>query len=134
MGERVGLTTSQQLRSPSVRPRWRVSAILGRDWRIALPFVLPIVILMVGLILWPFINAILISLTTRSLVTRTETYVGLDNYIRLLRDNDFLMAVRNTLTFTVASVCIKFVAGMAIALLLNARLPFRNILTGLMLL
>ena len=40
----------------------------------------------------------------------------------------------NTLVFTVASVCIKFVVGMAIALLLNAKLPFRSILVGLMLL
>jgi multiple sugar transport system permease protein len=36
--------------------------------------------------------------------------------------------------FTVASVSCRLVVGMAIALLLNSRLPFRNILTGLMLL
>ena len=112
----------------------RLEAILGRDWKVALPFVLPIVIIMAGLILWPFINAILLSMTVRSLVTRTEAYVGLANYARLIHDADFISAVRNTIVFTAASVGVKFVVGMGIALLLNSRLPFRNVLTGIMLL
>ncbi len=112
----------------------RVKKILGRDWAIAIPFVLPLIIIMGGLILWPFINAILISLTTRSLVTRTETFVGLGNYKRLLEDTVFISSVQNTMVFTFAAVFIKFVFGMCIALLLNSKLPFRSILTGLILL
>lgn len=112
----------------------RATTILGRDWKIALPFVLPIVIIMAGLILWPFINAIMISMTTRSVITRTDQFVGLANYERLLTDSDYLSTVANTIRFTVASVAVKFIAGMAIALLLHSRLPFRSVLTGLMLL
>lgn len=112
----------------------RMETIFGRDWRVALPFVLPIVVIMGGLILWPFINAILLSMTTRSLITRTEQYVGLDNYVRLFSDSDFISAVNNTLLFTAVSVAVKFVVGMAVALLLNSRIVFRNVLTGLMLL
>ena len=135
MAERVEVSAPPQVsRKFSVSGPSRVDAILGRDWRIALPFVLPIVVLMFGLILWPFINAILISFTTRSLVTRTETYVGLDNYARLLKDSDFIDTVTNTLVFTLASLGIKFVAGMGIALLLNSELPMRGILSGIMLL
>lgn len=113
---------------------FRLDTFLGRDWKIALPFVLPLLILMVGFIMWPFINAVSLSMTTRSLITRTEQYVGLDNYKRLLEDSDFKSAVNNTVEFTVASVAIKFVIGMSIALLLNSKLPFRSVLTGLMLL
>ncbi len=112
----------------------RIDTILGRDWRVAIPFVLPIVIIMAGLILWPFINAILLSMTTRNVITRTDQFVGLDNYVRLFRDIDFHNAVGNTFRFTLISVAVKFVVGMGIALLLNSRLPFRNVLTGLMLL
>ena len=95
---------------------------------------LPVVIIMGTLILWPFINAILLSMTVRSLVTRTETFVGLDNYARLLQDSDFISSLRNTIVFTASSVSIKLVVGMAIALLLHSRLPLRNVLTGIMLL
>jgi multiple sugar transport system permease protein len=129
------LRTAPELRDFSVPHRSRtVGRILGRDWRLALPFVLPIVIIMGGLILYPFINAISLSMTTRSVITRTDQYVGLDNYGRLLADPDFLSAVRNTIVFTLWSVAIKFVVGMGIALLLHGKLPFRNVLTGLMLL
>jgi multiple sugar transport system permease protein len=45
-----------------------------------------------------------------------------------------MSAVGNTILFTVASLSVKFVVGMAIALILNSRLMFRSILTGIMLL
>ncbi len=121
-------------RRSTVKRSSQLEAILGRDWKVALPFVLPVVIIMAGLILWPFINAILLSMTVRSFVTRTDQYVGFANYARLLHDSDFIGAVNNTIVFTVASVCVKFVVGMGIALLLNSRLPLRNVLSGIMLL
>ena len=80
-------------RSAPVTQPSRVSNILGRDWKIAMLFVLPIVIIMGGLIVWPFISAIMMSMTVRSLITRTEQFVGLDNYARLLTDSDFLVTL-----------------------------------------
>ncbi len=135
MDKEIGLSASAHVLQSyrANRPR-RLEAIFGRDWKIALPFVLPLIIIMVGLILWPFINAIMLSMTVRSLVTRTEQYVGLMNYSRLLQDSDFLTTVGNTIVFTFFSVSIKFVVGMAVALLLNSRMLFRNVLTALMLL
>ena len=135
MHKQVGLNTvSPVIRSSAPQRKRPFEMILGRDWKIALLFVLPLVLIMAGLILWPFINAILLSLTVRSFVTRKEEYVGLANYARLLHDSDFLGAVANTVVFTVASIAVKFVVGMAIALLLNSKLMFRSVLTGLMLL
>src|SRR4051812_6869680 len=90
-------------RRPAGRTR-RAEAILGRDWKVALPFVLPLVIIMAGLILWPFINAILLSLTVRNIVTRSNQFVGFANYVRLWNDADFRGSVNNTIIFTVASV------------------------------
>src|SRR5262245_56012560 len=120
-------------RAPAGRTK-RSEAILGRDWKVALLFVLPLVVIMAGLIFWPFINAILLSMTTRNIVTRSDQFVGLRNYQLLWKDADFRGAVGNTILFTVASVACKTVVGVAIALLLNRKLPFRNGLTGLMLL
>src|SRR6478672_11777895 len=116
------------------KPSNRMRTIFGRDWNIALPFILPVVFIMTAFIFWPFINAILLSFTVRNLATRTENYVGLQNYVRLAQDSDFLSAVSNTITITVFSVAFKFVIGMAVALVLNSRLPFRSILTGIILL
>ncbi len=133
MAKHVSGARSTLLRPPSVSRAKRIEAMLGRDWKVALPFILPMVVLMAGLIFWPFINAILISFTVRAL-NRTEQFVGFANYARLWKDADFRSAVSNTILFTVVSVSCKLVVGMTISLLLNSRLPLRNVLTGLMLL
>jgi multiple sugar transport system permease protein len=128
-------TSSVPALSTTSRPRFkRVEAILGRDWKVALPFVLPLVVIMAGLILWPFINAILMSFTTYNMITRSNTPVGFANYQRLWSDPEFRGSVMNTVNFTFFSIISKLTVGMVIALLLNSKMPFRNILTGLMLL
>lgn len=134
MAKRATTSARSVVSAPSRRANKRLAILLGRDWQVALPFVLPLVVIMVGLILWPFINAILLSLTTRNVITRSDTFVGLGNYVRLWSDPDFRSAVNNTILFTVVSVFAKTVVGIGIALLLNSRLPFRNVLTGIMLL
>jgi multiple sugar transport system permease protein len=134
MAKRAATSAPALLKRTPVSRSKRIEAILGRDWKVALPFVLPIVVIMAGLIFWPFINAILLSFTVRNIVTRSEQFVGLANYTRLWNDSDFRGAVNNTVLFTVASVACKFVVGMTIALLLNSRIPFRNLLSGIMLL
>lgn len=110
----------------------RLARLLGKDWKIAFLFVAPIVILMVSLIFWPFINAILLSLTVRQ--NRREVFVGLANYTRLLTDDQFLGALANTIRFTVGSVVLKLIVGLVIASLLNSKMPLRNVLSGVMLL
>ena len=134
MAKRAATSTPTLLKRTPVSRSRRIESVLGRDWKVALPFVLPLVVIMAGLIFWPFINAILLSLTVRNIVTRSDQYVGMANYVRLFKDAEFLGAVSNTIRFTVASVVCKFIVGMTIALLLNSRMPFRNLLSGLMLL
>ena len=134
MAKRATSSATQLVQRAPARRSRGIAAILGPDWKVALPFVLPMVVIMAGLIFWPFINAIWLSMTTRSLITRSEVFVGLRNYQLLWTDADFRSAVGNTMLFTGASVVCKFVVGMTIALLLNSRMPFRNVLTGLMLL
>lgn len=111
----------------------RLRKILGQDWNVALPFVLPMALIMIGLILWPFINAIMLSTTAFNFLTGETVQVGLRNYRRLLSDSDYLLTMRNTINFTIWSLAIKFVAGMTIAMILNSRVPWRGLLTTIML-
>ena len=122
--------------APAVSPRLapHLKAILGRDWQVAIPFVLPMVVIMVGLILWPIIDAIILSTTSLNFLTGETVFVGLRNYTRLLSSSDYALAIRNTMEFTLWSLSLKIVTGMIIALVLNSRLPYRSILSGIMLL
>ncbi|MBZ0293919.1 MAG: ABC transporter permease subunit [Anaerolineae bacterium] len=133
MDSRVGLNTPSVQALTTTHPR-RLEKILGRDWKVALPFVLPMVLIMIGLILYPFINAILLSTTSLNFLTGETVNVGLRNYERLFTNSDYLLSMQNTIQFTFWSLLVKFITGMTIALILNSRLPFRNLLTGIMLL
>lgn len=116
------------------RPRFKLKNILGRDWRIAYMFVLPMFVLMAGLIFWPFIAAIIMSTTTFNFLTGATTDVGLRNYERLFTNSDYLLSLSNTINFTAWSLSIKFVVGMIIAMILHAKLPWRNLMAAIMLL
>ncbi|WP_047870579.1 carbohydrate ABC transporter permease [Nocardiopsis sp. RV163] len=48
-----------------------------------------------------------------------QEFIGVDNYVRVLTDSGFFNAVWNTLVFTVASVSLEFLVGMAFALIMH---------------
>jgi multiple sugar transport system permease protein len=108
--------------------------VFGRDWKIAFVFIAPIVILMVLFIAWPFIKALYTSMTIRNMATRTDVFVGFDNYVRLYNDSFYRQAVWATVVYTLGSIVSKLIIGMCAALLLHSQKRLRGLLTGLVLL
>jgi len=105
---------------------------LGRDWALGWLFVLPTVLIVCSLLIYPFVDAILLSFQDR-FIDQTGTWVGFANYAELLgRDTIFVRATVITLVITGGAVIGKFFLGMAMASALNQDLPARNILRGLM--
>jgi len=90
------------VRSGAKRPvglaRW-----LGPDWRLGFLFVLPIVLLVLALVAYPFAYAVYLSMTRK--------YVGLPP----------------------ASVACKLILGMAMALVLTSNIRWRSLWTGVLL-
>ena len=117
----------EQPRRPVRRRRF------GRDTGTALLFLLPLFVLVVGLIVYPFYRAIWLSFTDK-LVGYPERFVGLRNYLYLVHDDDFHTVVRNSFVFTVGSVALKLLTGLAMALVLNVTWRWRNFFRGLFLL
>ena len=132
MDERVAL--NEALIAPAPRRGAWLRELLGRDWKVGFLFVLPMVLIMAGLIFWPFVSAIMLSTTAFNFNTGETFSVGLRNYQRLASNSDFILSLQNTINFTFWSLSIKFVVGMTLALILNSRLPFRGLLSGIMLL
>jgi multiple sugar transport system permease protein len=96
-------------------------------------FLLPLFVLVVALIVYPIYRAIWLSFTDK-LVGYPERFVGLRNYVYLIHDDSFRQVVRNSLLFTVASVILKIVTGLGMALVLNGIWRWRNFFRGLLLL
>jgi multiple sugar transport system permease protein len=59
--------------------------------------------------------------------TVTPKWIGLDNYISLLKDERFWNSVKVTFYFSSASMIIEMVLGVAIAVLLNRKFRGKNI-------
>ena len=108
----------------------RARGARGRDLGAAILFLLPLFAMVIALIVYPFYRAIWLSFTDK-LVGYPERFVGLRNYIYLFNDDTFREVVRNSLVFTVASVALKVLTGVAMALVLNGiwrgRLFFRGL-------
>lgn len=79
-------------------------------------FVLPVIIYLLLLIIYPLIYSIKVSLTTLNIARPyPPQYIGLGNFRQLLEDPIFLDAVWNTFVFTILSISLEFVLGFAIA-------------------
>ncbi|MCC6167096.1 MAG: ABC transporter permease subunit [Caldilineaceae bacterium] len=116
---------------PGYRPSLytRIGHFLGKDWAVAYVFVLPTILLLGGLVAYPFMNAVYLSFTN-TVTLQTGPFVGLDNYRALWADPFFRSAVRNTIVYTVSSVFLKFWVGLTAALLIHRARRFSGILTG----
>ncbi|MFZ0728453.1 MAG: sugar ABC transporter permease [Desulfobacterales bacterium] len=99
----------------------------GTDGLVAWLFNLPLLLLTLAFVLIPVAGTFLTSLY-RDVTFLPATFVGLENYRRLLADVNFWQSVRFTLLFILASVSLELVFGMAFALLLNEALPGRGLL------
>jgi trehalose/maltose transport system permease protein len=80
--------------------------------------VLPTLLTVVLIAFIPIFYAVYLSLR-RATATEAGEFVWFDNYVRMFGDEAFRSALLNTAIFTVGSVSLELIFGMAIALALN---------------
>lgn len=91
---------------------------------------LPSALLILLLIVYPAVNTIYQSFFE----IRTQTaaigprFVGFGNYARAFRDEHFWDTLWWTLIFTAVSVCLELIIGMALALMMNRKIPGQGII------
>ena len=90
-----------------------------KDDRILGPaFILPATIGLVAFYIWPLVRGIYLSFTEYNLLT-PETFTGIDNYKRMVRDDTFWNAVRVTLEYVVINIGLQTLLALAIAVLMQ---------------
>lgn len=93
---------------------------------------LPAFAIIVGIILFPLLDAMRLSVTATNLINiRRQPLVGLRNYQQLFTDPTYWQVVGNTFFITGASVASSVVIGMALALALNGLTGGRGVLRAL---
>ena len=117
-------------------PRARAArGVLGRDYRVGWLFLLPLLVVMLGLIAYPFLSAIVLSMQYK-MVGQPAEWVGLSNYAELLWGAQYSPIFRHSVVvsflYTFVAIVAKLFLGIAMALLLNEKFRGRAFMRGLL--
>jgi len=107
------------------------STTLRREGRLAFAILAPSLLVMLGLVVYPFFAAIFLSMQSK-MVGSAGTFVGLANYVELFHDEVFQRTAWNSVVYTVVAVAIKFVIGLTMALVLDQERRFNNVFRALL--
>jgi multiple sugar transport system permease protein len=95
----------------------------------------PALLVLFGLMIYPALNAVYLSLTSTNLLTlKLQKFIGLENFAGMLADPVLPRAIVNSLVWTFGAVAFQLVLGMIGALALNQSIRLRGLVRGLVLL
>lgn len=114
----------------SLHKKFRLS-VQGRHALWGLIFILPAVLFFAVIWVYPLINSFVVSTTDWDLLTPSK-FVGIDNYIYIFQDENFIKAAVATLVYSFGSGIPTAILSLFLALLVNRALPgkqfFRTLL------
>jgi len=99
-------------------------------------FILPSVLFLGAIMGFPILFSIMISFqkyNLETLISKKAQFVGLQNYIAILRNPSFGMALTHSLIFTFFSILFQFTIGLGLAILLSKAFPLNNVMRGILL-
>jgi multiple sugar transport system permease protein len=97
-------------------------------------FLSPALALIVLFLILPFLLTVVFSFTDQRLVPNPRVpteFIGWRNYLRIFANDDFVRTLFNTAYFTVLVVPLQCGLGLGVAMLINARLPMRQLFRGI---
>src|SRR5690348_13995960 len=114
----MSLEAAQTGERSAVRPATTTRALpWAPEWLLALPFLAPALLFYGVFLLVPLLGAVALSLTSWSGFNVADIrFVGFDNFGALGRDDVFWLSLRHNLTFLVASVVLKTLVALFLAI------------------
>lgn len=102
--------------------RKRRITLREQDARIAWLLILPSLLVIIGVMLWPIVYTFILSFYIAPTgINQVRTFAGFGNYLSMLQDQAFWDTVKRTIYFTVVSVSLELILGLAIAQLIHSR-------------
>ncbi|MGW1668056.1 carbohydrate ABC transporter permease [Streptomyces sp. NPDC002324] len=98
-------------------------AALYRRWWLPWLWMSPAIVGITVFGLYPFLNTLLLSFTNAKPLGGAASFVGLDNYTRMLGDSDFWLATRNSVLYALIVVPLMVLLPLMLAVLVEKNLP-----------
>jgi trehalose/maltose transport system permease protein len=112
----------------------KVSRLAQQQERLAWILLLPSLIVVAGVALWPLANTVYVTFFDARLgSSRAWEFIGLENYSRLLTSEQWWDSVWNTVRFTIVAVSGETILGLIIAMVVNSKFPGRGLMRTAML-
>ncbi|MCD6317528.1 sugar ABC transporter permease [Candidatus Aerophobetes bacterium] len=103
---------------------------MTRKWRARI-FVIPVLVLILGITIFPLIYSLGISLTYYYLPAGiSPVFVGVENYITAFQDPEFWNSLKITFKIAIPALFLEFFIGFALALLLNGIKKGRTVIAS----
>ena len=112
------LSTIHRVKAKTPEEKRRQAKEAGRDNKAGYLFLLPWLIGLVVITIGPMLASLYLSFTNYSLI-QAPSWIGLDNYARMLTDERLHNSLRVTFTYVFVSTPLQLAVALAIALLLN---------------
>ncbi|MBI1278765.1 MAG: ABC transporter permease subunit [Anaerolineaceae bacterium] len=104
------------------------------DRRIILWFILPTIILLIIMNIFPLIYSLFLSFTNYSVIAdKPPQWIGLQNYTTILSDQNFWTAFATTGRYAILTVILQTIIGFGLALLLRNKFKGSGLVTTLIL-
>lgn len=122
----TSLTTPRDAASTGPSPQLPQRRTLKGLWRrlakadkVGVAFVLPSMLAVFGLLIYPVISSVYYSLTNQNLLRRDHEIVWLDNFQTLITNADFWSAFATSIRWTAGSIVGQLLLGLLLALCLD---------------
>lgn len=120
MSTTVAPDADKDVRTPSKPGKAATSDRSTAENRLGLKLVAPAVVLMLLVTAWPMIQALYLSLFRYRLTAPNDrAFIGIDNYLTILSDDQFWKSTGTTLLIMVVTVAVELVIGFAFAMVMH---------------
>lgn len=93
-------------------------------YRVIIPFLAPAVILYLVFVIYPYARSMYNSLTSWKGVSANQTFVGLANYVRMIKDEFFWNALKHNLGYLIFIPIVTISLSLFLAFMINQRIRF----------
>lgn len=115
-------------RNAKSKARGKYRSLERMERRLGLYFAIPSVIGFSLFVAIPMLFVFVLSVVKIDFMSNTFSFQGLTYYEKLISDDDFRKAFRNTLLYLVIYVPTTLALGLSMALILNAKIMFRGMI------
>ncbi len=107
----------------SIRPSNKLS-LRQKESRLVWLFIFPSLLVIIAITLYPILSTFYLSFfKAQAGINQSREFIGLGNYLTLLKDQTFWQTIGRTAYFTVISVSLEIILGIAVAQLIHSKPP-----------